>query len=177
VEATYDGSEAVTVNIPEGGGESTFVVKAAYDSVYGTTTIDKTSAEIEAAYKSVKDVICEFNNDGIRMILQPVFITNFASFFYGMYENTLTTVELLHGELNIVVTRYTTQAELEAALVEISQALDAMLPKDELDSAINAALEQAKTSGEFDGYTPVRGTDYWTEADKVEIKSDVDTAI
>lgn len=28
-----------------------------------------------------------------------------------------------------------------------------------------------------DGYTPVRGKDYWTEADKAEIKSYVDTAI
>lgn len=28
-----------------------------------------------------------------------------------------------------------------------------------------------------DGYTPVRGTDYWTEADKAEIKSYVDEAI
>ena len=28
-----------------------------------------------------------------------------------------------------------------------------------------------------DGYSPVRGTDYWTEADKAEIKSYVDQAI
>lgn len=28
-----------------------------------------------------------------------------------------------------------------------------------------------------DGYTPVRGTDYWTEADKAEIKAYVDEAI
>lgn len=28
-----------------------------------------------------------------------------------------------------------------------------------------------------DGYSPVRGTDYWTEADRAEIKSYVDTAI
>ena len=28
-----------------------------------------------------------------------------------------------------------------------------------------------------DGYTPVRGTDYWTSADKAEIKSYVDEAI
>ena len=28
-----------------------------------------------------------------------------------------------------------------------------------------------------DGYTPVRGTDYWTEADKAEIKGYVDEAI
>ena len=28
-----------------------------------------------------------------------------------------------------------------------------------------------------DGYTPIKGTDYWTEADKAEIKSYVDDAI
>ena len=37
-------------------------------------------------------------------------------------------------------------------------------------------LGSEKISGE-DGYTPVRGTDYWTEADKAEIKSYVDNAI
>ena len=45
---------------------------------------------------------------------------------------------------------------------------------------VNEALAQAKASGEFDGAdgkTPVRGTDYWTEEDKVEIKSYVDEAI
>lgn len=51
---------------------------------------------------------------------------------------------------------------------------------DQLDTAIEAALAQAKESGAFDGnsgYTPVRGTDYWTDADKAEIKSYVDNAI
>ena len=45
---------------------------------------------------------------------------------------------------------------------------------------ITEALEEAVQSGEFngkDGYSPVRGTDYWTEADKAEIKSYVDQAI
>lgn len=45
---------------------------------------------------------------------------------------------------------------------------------------VDDALAQAKQSGEFDGkdgYTPVRGTDYWTDADKAEIKSYVDEAI
>ena len=47
-------------------------------------------------------------------------------------------------------------------------------------SAVETALTQAKESGEFDGedgYTPVRGTDYWTNEDKNEIKSYVDEAI
>lgn len=54
---------------------------------------------------------------------------------------------------------------------------EAALPKTELNTAINTALATAKESGEFDGYSPVRGTDYWTEADKAEIKAYVDDAI
>ena len=49
-----------------------------------------------------------------------------------------------------------------------------------LEDDIDTILSQAKASGEFDGedgYTPVRGTDYWTDADKAEIKAYVDEAI
>jgi hypothetical protein len=46
-----------------------------------------------------------------------------------------------------------------------------------LADAIDEALAQAKESGEFDGKTPARGTDYWTSADIAEIKSYVDEAI
>lgn len=55
--------------------------------------------------------------------------------------------------------------------------IDNKLDNSELPEAINDALAQAKASGEFDGKTPVRGTDYWTDADKAEIKSYVDEAI
>ena len=40
---------------------------------------------------------------------------------------------------------------------------------DDLSDAVNTALAQAKQSGEFDGadgYSPVRGTDYWTPEDQ-----------
>lgn len=49
-----------------------------------------------------------------------------------------------------------------------------------LTEAINTALAQAKESGEFDGkvgYTPVRGIDYWTEADQEAIVQQVITAL
>lgn len=49
-----------------------------------------------------------------------------------------------------------------------------------LPEAVSDALNQAKASGDFNGdpgYTPVKGVDYWTDADKAEIKSYVDTAI
>lgn len=49
--------------------------------------------------------------------------------------------------------------------------LGSYLKQSELDAAINTALAQAKASGEFngiDGKTPVKGVDYYTEADKSE---------
>lgn len=47
------------------------------------------------------------------------------------------------------------------------------LSADTLQAATDAALAQAKASGEFDGSTPVKGEDYYTEADKQEIVDDV----
>lgn len=53
------------------------------------------------------------------------------------------------------------------------------LSEKELQSAIDTALTQAKESGEFkgekgdDGKTPVKGTDYFTEADKQAFVTDV----
>ena len=59
------------------------------------------------------------------------------------------------------------------------------ISQDNLQNAINEALVQAKASGEFDGkdgadgapgadgYTPVKGVDYFTDADKQELVQDV----
>jgi hypothetical protein len=48
---------------------------------------------------------------------------------------------------------------------------------EQITAVVNTVLEEAKESGEFDGKTPARGTDYWTSADIAEIKSYVDEAI
>ncbi len=55
--------------------------------------------------------------------------------------------------------------------------------KSELQAGIDAALAQAKASGEFKGdkgdpgYTPVRGTDYWTEEDVESMHAYIDDKI
>lgn len=70
------------------------------------------------------------------------------------------------------------------------------LSEEEVQNIVDHALQEAKESGEFDGrdgldgkdgkdgvdgYSPVRGKDYWTDADKAEIKAEtkayVDEAI
>ena len=61
---------------------------------------------------------------------------------------------------------------------KLSEKIDDKLDSSKLTEAINKALAQAKASGEFngkdgqdgiDGETPIKGTDYFTEADKEEI--------
>lgn len=54
------------------------------------------------------------------------------------------------------------------------------LDASKLTEAINTALAQAKASGEFKGepgYTPVKGTDYYTAADKTEMVNAVIAAL
>lgn len=51
------------------------------------------------------------------------------------------------------------------------------IDEEEIQEAINNALQEAKDSGEFDGKTPVKGEDYFTEADKTEFVNDVLSAL
>lgn len=54
---------------------------------------------------------------------------------------------------------------------------------EQITEIINTALAQAKESGEFngkdgeDGYTPIKGTDYFTDADKQGFVTDVLNAL
>ena len=48
---------------------------------------------------------------------------------------------------------------------------------DNIRQAVLAALEEAKSSGQFDGSTPQKGIDYWTETDKDGIINEVLTAL
>lgn len=68
----------------------------------------------------------------------------------------------------------------------VGEAISNKLDDSELSTAIDTALAQAKASGEFDGAdgkdgvdgkTPVKGTDYYTEADKTEMVNAVLAAL
>lgn len=48
---------------------------------------------------------------------------------------------------------------------------------EEVKDAVEAALQEAKGRGEFDGYTPVKGVDYWTPTDIAVIQKYIDEAI
>ena len=74
-------------------------------------------------------------------------------------------------------------SHIDALLNAQKEAIDAKVGADELDAAVEDALTEAKNSGDFKGDkgdkgdTPVKGTDYWTAADKQGIVSDVLAAL
>ena len=85
---------------------------------------------------------------------------------------------------------YLTDKDLDTTLKETGKAADAaevgkrlsslseeMLTDAELSTAVGNALAQAKESGEFDGHTPAKGTDYWTAEDQQAIVNDVLAAL
>lgn len=73
-----------------------------------------------------------------------------------------------------------TKAGQAADAKAVGDALANKLSASDLPSAVNDALAQAKASGEFDGkdgYTPTKGVDYFTAADKAGLVNDVLAAL
>ncbi len=105
------------------------------------------------------------------------YIKNNASLIESITTSKVNVSDIINN-LTTNVTNKPLSAAQGVALKTLINNLDsAKLDASALPTAINTALAQAKASGEFDGedgYSPVRGTDYWTEADKNEIKAYVD---
>ena len=75
--------------------------------------------------------------------------------------------------------RYVPQTLTEAQKAQARENIGAVSP-DEITDAVNDGLNDAKKSGEFKGepgYTPVKGKDYFTPADKPEMVQEVLNAL
>lgn len=71
---------------------------------------------------------------------------------------------------------YVTSSEVSTSIKElgaVSYNSQSLTDAQKIQARTNLGI----TGTGADGYTPVRGTDYWTDADKAEIKSYVDEAI
>lgn len=66
---------------------------------------------------------------------------------------------------------------LNGRLTSIEESIKEKVTSEEVDAAIESALDGFEGGAGSDGYTPVRGVDYWTDDDIAEIKSYVDDAI
>ena len=77
-------------------------------------------------------------------------------------------------------------SKIDELLNEQNEAIDKKVSTDQLNTAVENALTEAKNSGEFKGDpgakgdkgdTPEKGVDYWTAEDKAGIVSDVLAAL
>lgn len=90
--------------------------------------------------------------------------------------DTLTS-NLSNYALKSAIPTKVSQLQNDSKYLTQHQDISHLLPRTELPTAINTALAQAKASGEFDGYTPQIGVDYWTSADQEAIVQQVILAL
>lgn len=197
---TYDG-EALGGS---GGGTSDFIIKMIVegddDGNYTVTSCDATVEQIDAAVSAEKRVVVIASYGGIIFELPMLEGVEGNTYYFGMFQKgqmIASFVEKVGGntsEWQFSVTQI--QAESvdysNAALPNISTvggALDELVLKSHTHSNKDTLDKLSVTDGKLQyngsdvglkgdkGDTPVKGTDYWTEADKAEIVADTLAAL
>lgn len=93
-----------------------------------------------------------------------------ADYFYE--ETEVLTYEELKERIAQIGEALTQKADLVDGKLPEGQLPETAVTEETVSSAVNEALERAKDNGEFngeDGYTPVKGVDYFTEQEVSEI--------
>lgn len=198
---TYDGEA-----LGGGGGASDFIIKMTVasddDGNYTVTSCDATVEQIDAAVSAEKRVIVIASYEGVIANLPMLQGVKGDSYYFGMFLSGLMMISSVYKvDGNTSKWEFdATQIQSESvgysndALPNISTvggALDELVPKshthdnkDILDklSASNGKLQYngsdvgLKGDTGADGKTPIKGTDYWTAADKQEIIDDIHPA-
>lgn len=199
---TYDGQA-----LGGGGGASDFVIKMTVasddDGNYTVTSCDATVGQIDAAIAAEKRVIVIASADGVFFELSMLEGVKGNAYYFGTFlmgqvivafaqkvsENeskwqfSMTSIEA--GAVNYSNAALPNISTVEDALNELVPKSHSHANKDTLDklSDSNGKLQYngsdvgLKGDNGADGKTPVKGTDYWTAADKAEIVADTLAAL
>lgn len=187
-----------------GGGASDFVIKMTVasddDGNYTVTSCDATVEQIDAAVSAEKRLIVIASADGVIFELPMLQGIKGNAYYFGTFlmGQVITTFAQKVGENESKWQFSMTSIEAgavnysNAALPNIStveDALNELVPKSHSHAnkgtldLLSAADGKLKYNGSdvglkgVDGKTPVKGTDYWTEADKAEIVNDTLAAL
>ena len=196
---TYDGQA-----LGGGGGTGGFIIKMTVtsddDGNYTVISCDATVEQIDAAVSAEKRVVVIASYEGIILNLPMLEGVEGNTYYFGMFlrgQMITSLVEKIGGNTSkwqFLVTQIEAESVSysNAALPNISTvggALDELVPKshthankDTLDllSDSNGKLQYNGSDVGLKGDkgdTPVKGTDYWTEADKAEIVADTLAAL
>lgn len=190
-----------------GGGASDFVIKMTVASDdngnYTVTSCDATVEQIDAAVSAEKRLIVIASADGVIFELSMLQGIKGNAYYFGTFlmGQVITTFAQKVGENESKWQFSVTSIEAGAvdysndALPNIStveDALDELVPKSHTHANKDTLDKLSDSSGKLqydgsdvglkgdkgaDGKTPVKGTDYWTSADKAEIVNDTLAAL
>ena len=140
---TPDANGNVQFSIPDSEGTDVFWVTAAYDPMKNETTCNLTPDEIYRAATG-KSVICELNNDGIKIRMVPAAILPHVSVFYTYApygtECWLATLVIQENAVQYVETALVTEENIvEAVATVMAQA--GVKTESEINEMIDAKLE------------------------------------
>ena len=193
---TYDGKA-----LGGGGGASDFAIKMTVESngdgSYTVTSCDTTVEQIDEAVAAEKRVVLIVSVGGTIIELPMVQGVKGDSYYFSTFlsgQMTDSFVQKIGGntsEWQFSVAQIQSESidYSNAALPSVTNvkaALDALVPKshthsnkDTLDklSDSNGKLQYNGSDVGLKGDTPVKGTDYWTAADKAEIVNDTLAAL
>ena len=177
------------------------------DGGYTVTSCDATVEQIDAAFNADKNIVLTVaqNNEINKYVLSLTYaMPGFGYLFESFYDTAFLIANIGKTDGATFAVKQTPANAIDysnAALPNISTvggALDELVPKshthankDTLDllSVSNGKLQYNGSdvglkgdkgdtgAAGADGYTPVKGTDYWTESDKAEIVADTLAAL
>lgn len=140
---TPDANGNVQISIPDSEGADVFWVTAAYDPMKNEATCNLTPDEIYRAATG-KSVICELNNDGIKIRMVPAAILSHVSVFYTYApygtECWLATLVIQENAVQYVETALVTEENIvEAVATVMAQA--GVKTESEINEMIDEKLE------------------------------------
>lgn len=193
------------------GGDGIFYFDAVLSEDLATLTTETTLDVITAEISEGKLPICraEFMGGKLHMPIVTYMEGTLAMFGVSLADTALSVSVSADGDASVSVMRIAHTDNMDEMLRAhdvitqemLTTQLKEYIKTEDLDTAIDTALAQAKESGEFDGpqgdtgaqgpqgekgdtgaqgpagYTPVKGTDYYTAADKAEMVDAVIAAL
>ena len=184
-----------------GGGAGDFIIKMTVETDdgknYTVTSCDATVEQIDAAIAAEKRVVLIASYEGIILNLPMLEGDKGKTYYFGMFLSGRVILSSVYKRIDGGSYWDFTATQIQAESVDYSNAalpniptvggaLDELVPKshthankDTLDklSDSNGKLQYNGSDVGLKGDTPVKGTDYWTAADKAEIVNDTLAAL